>query len=189
MAYLRLKGSRQGEIRGSVVQKGREGRIAVIESNHELSVPLDLATGQSSGRLQHRPFIVVKEIDQSTPRLYQALIDGEVFTEFELQYWAARRAGVAATAAGSEVQRYTVRLGQARLRGIRFVHPDVLDPDLKDFPEAEELSFTYERIEWLWVDPPASAVMDWSPARAVEPAPPVAGTPPAKRRRSRSAAK
>lgn len=188
MAYLRLKGQKQGEIRGSVVQKGREGRIAVIESNHELSVPLDLASGQSSGHLQHRPFIVVKEIDQATPRLYQALIDGEVFTEFELQYWAARRAGAAASAAGTEVQRYTVRLGQARLRGIRFVHPDVLDPDLKDFPEAEELSFTYERIEWLWVDPPSSAVLNWSPARAVAPAPPAAGASPAKRR-SRSAAK
>lgn len=164
MAYLRLRGSRQGEIRGGVVQKGREGRIGVIESNHELTYPVDAATGQAAGRLQHQAFVVVKEIDQATPRLYQALVDGEEFTDFELQYWAAGKAG-AAGAAGAEVQRYTVRLTRARLRGIRFVHPDVLDPALKDFPEAEELRFTYERIEWQWVSPPSSAALDWQPRR------------------------
>ena len=29
-AYLKLKGQKQGEIKGSVTQKGREGAIAVI---------------------------------------------------------------------------------------------------------------------------------------------------------------
>ena len=33
-AYLKLKGQKQGEIKGSVTQKGREGRIAVIAVQH-----------------------------------------------------------------------------------------------------------------------------------------------------------
>jgi type VI secretion system secreted protein Hcp len=30
-AYLKLRGQKQGEIKGSVTQKGREGKILVIE--------------------------------------------------------------------------------------------------------------------------------------------------------------
>jgi type VI secretion system secreted protein Hcp len=32
--YLRIKGERQGEIKGSVTQKGHEGRIMVIGASH-----------------------------------------------------------------------------------------------------------------------------------------------------------
>lgn len=174
-AYLQLQGSRQGKITGSVVQKGREGRIAVLESNHELGVASDADTGLASGRLQHRPFVVVKEIDRATPQLYQALIDNETFSQFELQYFArgARAGGTA------ELNRYTVRLTGAHLLSIRFVHPDVLDPAMQHFPEAEELSFGYQRIEWLWTQPASSAGDDWAHGPRVLPAvgeAPVAGS-------------
>jgi type VI secretion system secreted protein Hcp len=156
-AFLRLKAAKQGEILGSVATKGREGRIAVLESNHEISLPLDAGTGQATGRLQHQPFTVVKEIDRATPALYQALLTGEVFTEFELQYWA-RKGGAAA---GAEVNHYTVRLKGARITHLRFVQPDVLDPALKAFPEAEELSFGYDAIEWQWNAPLSVASGSW----------------------------
>lgn len=168
-AFLQLQGSRQGKITGSVIQKGREGRIAVLESNHELGVASDAGTGQASGRLQHRPFVVVKEIDRATPQLYQALIDNEVFSQFELQYFA--RAARPGAGGGAETNRYTVRLSGAHLLGIRFVHPDVLDPALQNFPEAEELSFGYERIEWLWTQPALSAADDWAHGLRLLPAP------------------
>ena len=42
-AYLNLKGQRQGEIKGSVTQKGREGKIAVIAVSHEIISPRDPA--------------------------------------------------------------------------------------------------------------------------------------------------
>ncbi|HRI69004.1 MAG TPA: type VI secretion system tube protein Hcp, partial [Polyangium sp.] len=38
-AYLRLKGQKQGEIKGSVTQKGREGSIMVIAVSHEIISP------------------------------------------------------------------------------------------------------------------------------------------------------
>lgn len=150
-AYLRLKGRKQGEFRGSVTLKGREGRMAVLESSHEVMVPVDGASGLAAGRAEHRPFIIVKEIDQATPALYQALIDGELLEEAELQYWAPK-----GRSAGAEAVRYTVLLRHARLTGIRFVQPDVLDPDLRAFPEAEELSLVYEQIEWHWSNPASS---------------------------------
>lgn len=166
-AYLRLKGSQQGEIRGSVLTKGREGRMAVLESSHELTVPVDGVSGLAAGRAEHRPFVVVKEIDQATPALYRALVERELLVEAELQYWALK-----SKTAGTEVIRYAVQLRNARLMGMRFVQPDVLDADLRAFPEAEELSFTYERIEWRWMNPEASFAAD-----AMQPGRRAAGAP------------
>ncbi len=35
-AYLKLKGQKQGEIKGSVIQKGRENKIQVIAVSQEM---------------------------------------------------------------------------------------------------------------------------------------------------------
>lgn len=148
-AYLKLKGQKQGEIKGSVIQKGREGKIAVIAVEHALSVPRDAATGQATGKRMHRPFSVTKALDASTPLLYSALVNNELMTEFELQFWTPQaRAGAGS---GIEVQHYTVRLFNARLVDSRFHLPDNRNPDLLKYTEYEELSFVYGRIEWTWV--------------------------------------
>ncbi|HVK67514.1 MAG TPA: type VI secretion system tube protein Hcp, partial [Polyangium sp.] len=42
-AYLRLKGQKQGEIKGSVTQKGRENSIMIIAVSHEIMSPRDPA--------------------------------------------------------------------------------------------------------------------------------------------------
>jgi type VI secretion system secreted protein Hcp len=48
-AYLRLKGQKQGEIKGSVTQKGREGKILVIGAEHEVLSPRDASSGLATG--------------------------------------------------------------------------------------------------------------------------------------------
>jgi type VI protein secretion system component Hcp len=42
-AYLKLSGARTGTVQGSVTQKGREGKIAVIAVSHEIVSPRDPA--------------------------------------------------------------------------------------------------------------------------------------------------
>lgn len=153
-AYLSLTAEQQGRIKGSVTRKGREGCIAVLEANHEVLRVIDGVDGRPTGQREHRPFVVVKEIDQATPALYQALVNSEPFSSFVLDFVVPASN---AKPAGALITRYTVRLHHAVLNSIRFVHPDVLDDALKTFPEAEELSFVYERIEWHWHDPERSA--------------------------------
>src|SRR6185369_5441573 len=109
-AYLKLKAQKQGEIKGSVTQKGREGKILVIAAEHEVEVPHDDA-GHATGKRVHKPFVITKELDKSSPLLYQALVSNETIVEWELQFWAPALAG--ATAVGAEVQRYTVKLTNA----------------------------------------------------------------------------
>jgi type VI secretion system secreted protein Hcp len=144
-AYLRLKGQKQGEIKGGVTQKGREGAILVIAADHEVATPRDAATGRAAGRRVHSPFVINKTLDRSSPLLYNALVTNEIISEWELQFFAP-------AATGAEVQRYTVKLTNAIVTDIKFHLPNTQDPDLAKYSEYEEVAFTYQRIMWTWID-------------------------------------
>ena len=115
MAYLKRKGQQQGQIEGSVTQKGREGKIAVIAATHEIVSPRDAASGLPTGMRQHQPWLLTKEVDAATPLLYRLLANNDAITDWELQFWTTQVR--ASSGAGTEVQHYTVRLFEARLVG------------------------------------------------------------------------
>lgn len=148
-AYLSLTGQKQGLIKGSVTQKGREGKIMVIAAEHEVLSPRDPASGLALGKRVHKPFVITKEIDLSSPQLYAALVGNENITAWELQFWAP--SGSAAGSAGAEVMRYSVRLTNASVSDIRFRMLNNKDPELVRYAEYEEVEFTYQKIEWTWV--------------------------------------
>src|SRR5689334_24747810 len=85
--YLRLKGQTHGEIKGSVIQKGREDSIMVIAVSHNITSPRDAASGLPTGKRMHRPFVITKEVDKSSPLLYSLLTKNENIPTFELQFW------------------------------------------------------------------------------------------------------
>ena len=92
-AYLTLKGQKTGNIAGSVIQKGREGSIMVIATSHEIVSPRDSASGMASGKRMHKPLVITKELDKSTPLLYQALCNNEKLVTFLLKFWRPAIAG------------------------------------------------------------------------------------------------
>jgi type VI secretion system secreted protein Hcp len=187
-AYLRLKGIQQGEIKGSVTQKGREGKILVLACDHEVVSPRDAASGLATGRRQHKPFTITKELDQSSPLLYRALVNNETITEWELQFWTPQIK--ASTGAGAEVQHYTVRLSGVHISGIHFSQHDTRNPDFAKYAESESVSFTYTHIEWLWVKGGISSSDDWSsPAAAAKPTKPAKVAKAAKTAKASKAAK
>lgn len=158
-AYLKLKGQKQGEIKGSVTQKGREGKIMVIAVSHEIVSPRDAASGLPTGKRMHKPFVITKELDKSSPLLYNALVNNENISEWELQFWTPQLK--AATGTGQEVQHYTVKLTNANIASIAFRMANNKHPDLMKFAEYEEIAFTYQKIEWTWTDGGIMAMDDW----------------------------
>jgi type VI secretion system secreted protein Hcp len=163
-AYLSLTGQKQGQIKGSVTQKGREGKIMVIAAEHEVLAMRDAASGTATGKRQHKPFVITKEIDLSSPRLYTALIGNEILTSWELQFWAS--SGSVGSATGVEVMRYSVRLTNASICDIRFCMLNNKNPDLARYVEFEEVEFVYQKIEWTWVPAALSASDSWLVSRA-----------------------
>jgi type VI secretion system secreted protein Hcp len=152
--YLNLKGQKQGQIKGSSTQRGRENQIVVIAAHHEISIPHDATSGLPTGKRVHAPLVITKEVDQSTPRLYTALVSNEKLTQWELQFW---RSG----AAGTEEQYYTIKLSNANVVSIEFVQPNSKNPELAKYAEYENLAFTYEKVEWTWVNGAITASDGW----------------------------
>ncbi|HTG57024.1 MAG TPA: type VI secretion system tube protein TssD [Niabella sp.] len=147
-AYLKITGSKQGVIKGSCIQRGKEGLIEVIAFDHEITSPRDAATGQASGKRQHGPLVVTKELDKSTTALIQALIQNETLSSFELKFFAPNKLGTAG-GQGAESNHFTIRLKNASISGIKTVMLNNKNPELSKYAEYEEYSFVYEEIEWV----------------------------------------
>src|SRR5262245_52240291 len=142
-AYLSIIAERQGQIRGSVLQKGREGKILVIAVQHEIVAPRDPQSGIPTGKRMHKPMVITKEVDRSSPLLYSILCTNENIVEARFEFWTS-------TPMGTEKQHYTVRLTNANISTINFKMPNIRQPKLQRLTEYEEVSFTYEKIEWTW---------------------------------------
>jgi type VI secretion system secreted protein Hcp len=158
-AYLKLKGQKQGPINGSVTQKGRENKIMVIAVSHEIMSPRDPASGLPTGKRMHKPFVITKELDKSSPLLMNALVNNENIPEWELQFWTPQLS--AATGVGAEKQHYTIKLTNANIASINFRMLNNKNPELMKYAEFEEIAFTYQKIEWTWVDGGIMAMDDW----------------------------
>ena len=158
-AYLHLKGQKQGVISGSVTQKGREGKIMVIAVSHEIVSPRDPQSGLPTGRRIHKPFVITKELDKSSPLLYNALCSNENITEFELQFFSPKL--TAGSGTGMEVNNYTVKLVNANIADIRFTMLNNKNPELMKYAEYEEVAFTYQKITWTWTDGGITATDNW----------------------------
>ena len=158
-AFLKLKGAKQGDINGGSIQKGREGKIVVVGANHEVLSPSSGSGGAAIGKRVHKPFVIIKLLDKSSPLLYNALVNNENLVVWELQFFTNAMPG---QGPGMEKQHYTVKLTNARITDIRFIMADNKFPDLAGLSEYEEVEFVYQSIEWTWVDGGITAKDDWS---------------------------
>jgi type VI secretion system secreted protein Hcp len=158
-AYLTLKGQKQGAINGSVVQKGREGSILVHAFNHEVVSPRDASSGLATGKRMHKPFTITKDIDKSSPLLWNVLVTNENLAAWTLHCWTPSIAS--AVGSGVEKQSYTITLTNANIASIREMMPDNQNPTLQNLSLREEITFTYQKISWTWVDGGITAQDDW----------------------------
>lgn len=158
-AFLTLEGKKQGSVKGSVTQKGREGTIMVIAANHEVLMLMNNSGGAAVGKRVHKPFVITKELDKSTPLLYQALVSNEQLTKWVLKFYAP--ATTAAGGGGQEKQHFTIELTNASIAGIKFVLPNTKDPETVKLNPYEEIEFVYQKIQWTWTDGGITSMDDW----------------------------
>ena len=159
MAYAYLKGQKTGQIKGSVIQKGREDSIAVIAVSHSIVSPRDPQSGLPTGQRMHKPFVFTKELDKATPVLYNVLCTNENLSEAVFKFWTPQIR--ATSGVGSEVQHFTIKLTNANIASLDFRMANIRHPDLVKFTEYEEVALTYEAIEWTWNDGGIMAHDSW----------------------------
>ena len=139
--FVKIKGAKQGDFKGDVFERGKEGLIKVVSYSHEVVSPRDAASGQASGKRQHKPFIFIKEVDKSTPQLYSALSSNEILTDVSLTFY---RPSLKA-ASGTAMPWFTIKLSNASIAGIKSRIDD-------KGQVLEEVSLIYQKITWIYTD-------------------------------------
>ena len=153
-AYLYIKGQRSGEINGSATKKGRVGSIAVSAFEHEVVSPRDPQSGLPTGRRQHHPLRITKDVDAASPLLWKMLSTNENIEEWELRFWQL-------SPGSSEAQFFTIVLGNASIASMRMLMPDNKQPETARLREREEITFAYRKIEWRYEEGNIVATDDW----------------------------
>ncbi len=130
-AYLKLKGTKTTKFNPSVPSD----QIMVIAVSHEIVSPRDPASGLPTGKRMHKPFVIHKEWDSSTPQLLTALAKNEAIKEIEFTFFESAGSGKVKLVRKATLQ-------NAKIKSIRKL------PTANGKPPMEEISFTYQKITW-----------------------------------------
>jgi type VI secretion system secreted protein Hcp len=120
---------------------GPNGSIILNGVSHAIISPRDAASGQATGKRQHKPFVITKELDKSTPLLLQKIITNATLPLVTFSFTR--------TSAGSTTTYLTVKLTNAQVAS------------RTQTGGTEEIGFTYQKIEWTWTDGGITAMDDW----------------------------
>ena len=132
---MTIEGSKSGIIKGDVVKRGHEGKIAGLAFDYEVMIAQSRSgSGQATGKRQHSPITITKRWDVATPRLFQASVTGERLKSVLIEFEGADRK------TGKKLIYHTVKLTNASITDI-FQYADA------DTGELEDVSFVFQKIE------------------------------------------
>ena len=123
--------------------------IPIHGFTHEIISPRDPASGLPTGKRQHKPFVITKELDKSTPLIFQALTRNEILPAVELRF-------LQTGTTGREVRYFTIELKNASIAGVQMQNQTGQAVETR-----EHVSFVYEKIIWTYVDGGITAEDDW----------------------------
>jgi len=150
--YCTVVGAKQGPFQGDPGLRGSTTQIAVYSLTQDLKVPFDAGSGLSTGRRQHSPLTIVKELDKSSPQFFTAAATNERLSSVICTLY--RNAGE-----GQLRAYYKISLFNATIVEIQNSGNGVNGAAHGD--ERERISFTYQKIELTDLDSNTSASDDW----------------------------
>jgi len=162
-AYLEIEGVTQGAITegaftedsvGNIYQEGHENEILVQAFAHEVTVPTDVQSGQPTGQRMHKPMVITKVFDKSSPLLYVALSTGERLTKCKLKWYRT-------STSGTQEHYFTIELEDAIITQIKARMPNCQDPSQSHFTHLEDVAFSYRKISWTHEAGGTSGTDDW----------------------------
>src|SRR5258708_24942367 len=131
--YVKVGGKKQGTFKGDgLVAKGHADQMLASAFDYGLVSPRDIATGQASGKRQHKPVVITKEWGPSMPQFLQAAATNEQLTKVTMEFWDTSRTGVQrlhfmVTLTNASVSEVKQRLAMDQL--------------------TQDLSFTFQKIQ------------------------------------------
>jgi type VI secretion system secreted protein Hcp len=135
---VQIEGTKQGKFKGECADTAMKDLLCGIDFDYEVTSPVDPSTGQASGRRQHKPVTIVKEVGTASPMIFQALVTSEVLKSVLITFYDTN-------AQGEEVVVYTIKLANARVADLRtYIRTS---EDGRTTQLLESFSLTFQRIE------------------------------------------
>ncbi|HUV51581.1 MAG TPA: Hcp family type VI secretion system effector [Dehalococcoidia bacterium] len=158
--YMTMEGMTQGVIEGPCMLPGREGAMLVYKFSHDLKVPFDSKSGLPTAKRTHSPLTITKVFDKASPKLYQALNNGERFKYVTFEFYRLN-------ANGNDEHYFTIGLEDAVIVSIKPYVLSEADGSTEILNgHMEELSFTYKKIVWTY-EPEGIQTEDvWQPPKS-----------------------
>jgi type VI secretion system secreted protein Hcp len=161
--YVTIEGTRTGRFHGESPREAHRDKITGLEFFYEVASPRDPATGQATGRRQHKPITITKEWGAASPQIFQALVNNESLKSVLFEF-------VDISPEGTEMVSHTIRLRGATISAYRQyignVENFVFD-STRDSLKLENVSFTFQKIEITNIPAQTTATDDAFGARQV----------------------
>jgi type VI secretion system secreted protein Hcp len=130
---------------GSSLEENRKDWCDVRAFSQELKYPYDMGSARSAGHPQHGPCTVIKDIDKSSPKLYEALAKNLKVSKVEIEFERDKPGD------GSTEVYFKIVLTDCR---VVLAHPHIPmpgahNPDIP--PHLDEIGFGYRKIDWEWL--------------------------------------
>ncbi len=154
--YLKLKGAKQGDIKGSSTEQTLERTDSIECTSFSLPIvsPRDRATGLASGRRYYEPIRFTKNFDMATPCIASAITTNELIEKAEFKFFDV--------VSGSEALIYTIEALNGAISAHRQFVSDTLDPVSASRPPQEEVSLVFKSITGTWAAPANSWQDTWT---------------------------
>lgn len=129
-------------------------QIPVLFLTEEVTIPIDPATGQPTGRRMHKPLTLIKELDASSIHFFEAAVTNETLTSVTCTFYRAFHSE------GAGMRAYfKIALTNAHIVDYKDAGDGVNGTAPRD--ERESISLTYQRIELTDLDSNGTATDDW----------------------------
>jgi type VI secretion system secreted protein Hcp len=129
--------------KGTLLIPGHKA-IEIVSVQHEILVPVDNSSGRSARRRRHHPVVITREVDSSSPQIFEALQEGQVYPIMRLDFSGSKHYSVTLTNAV---------VTRSRLAG---------RPSSGAGERRESYSISYQKIEWSWIDGGITQQDSWS---------------------------
>ncbi|MGD9200001.1 MAG: type VI secretion system tube protein TssD [Chitinispirillia bacterium] len=129
-------------IEGDCQVAGREGSMEVFAFGHEVRLPTDRDTGGITGTRKHEPFRIVKAYDKASPLIYKAVCEGMTLAKVRVDWFKIDEDG-------AETMYFQHVLEKVRVSSVKPFMYNVKDKQYERYVHMEEVSFRYEKINWI----------------------------------------
>ena len=174
-AYLGIKGSRQGQFKG----QGKQRKwVPVLSFNMGVQSPRDAATGQASGKRQHKPIVVGITWGDWSPQIFSAMATNEVLDSVVIQIQGGGGAGSSkqtyewiklSNAIVTDISTHSTKGGGSgtQVQDVSFTYQDVRmgtgqHTMATDDWELERVAFTFQKISLSHSMGKAAFADDWT---------------------------